>query len=155
MFFYKFLLKWEKMKKILSPAYSLKLKNIILFFNRALFFFQMVIFATLFRRCPTLWKSMLKMTTLFRRYPTLLVQRWKTQRCFNVILHCKFQRWHTQRCFNVGLTLYYVTTLYQPKSNVETTSKCLLGILQLLLTHYFSVFNHFTGLARKVLVSPN
>ena len=27
----------------------------------------MVIFATLFRRCPTLWKSTLKMTTLFRR----------------------------------------------------------------------------------------
>ena len=39
MFFYKFLLKWEKMKKILSPAYSLKLKNIILFFNRGLPFF--------------------------------------------------------------------------------------------------------------------
>ena len=41
MFFYKFLLKWEKMKKILSPAYSFKLKNIILFLNRVLtsFFF--------------------------------------------------------------------------------------------------------------------
>ena len=41
MFFYKFLLKWEKMKKILSPAYSFKLKNIILLLNRVLisFFF--------------------------------------------------------------------------------------------------------------------
>ena len=38
MFFYKFLLKWEKMKKILSPAYSLKLKNIVLFLNRVFFF---------------------------------------------------------------------------------------------------------------------
>ena len=28
------------MKKILSPAYSLKLKNIILFFNQSLFFFS-------------------------------------------------------------------------------------------------------------------
>ena len=37
MFFYKFLLKWEKMKKISSPAYSLKLKNIILFLNRVFF----------------------------------------------------------------------------------------------------------------------
>ena len=36
-----------------------------------LVFFQMVIFATLFRRCPTLWKSKLKMTTLFRRCLTL------------------------------------------------------------------------------------
>ena len=60
----------KKMKNILSPAYSLKLKNIILFLNRGLIFFQMVIFATLFRRCSTLWKSTLKMT-LFRRCPTL------------------------------------------------------------------------------------
>ena len=55
------------MKKILSPAYTLKLKNIVLFLNRGLwFFFQVVIFATLFWRCPTLWKSTLKMTKLFR-----------------------------------------------------------------------------------------
>ena len=55
----------------MSPAYSLKLKNIILFFNRGLIFFQMVIFATLFRHCPTLSKSTLKMTSLFRRCLTL------------------------------------------------------------------------------------
>ena len=44
MFFYKFLLKWEKMKKILSPAYSFKLKNIILLLNRVLisFFFFLI-----------------------------------------------------------------------------------------------------------------
>ena len=40
MFFYKFRLKWGKMKKILSPVYSLKLKNIILFWNRRLIFFS-------------------------------------------------------------------------------------------------------------------
>ena len=39
-FFYKFLLKWGKMKKILSPAYSLKVKNVILFLNRDLIFFS-------------------------------------------------------------------------------------------------------------------
>ena len=38
-FFYKFLLKWGKLKKILSPAYFLKLKNIILFLNWGLTFF--------------------------------------------------------------------------------------------------------------------
>ena len=38
-FFYKFLLKWGKNEKNLSPAYSLKLKNIILFLNRGFFFF--------------------------------------------------------------------------------------------------------------------
>ena len=37
-FFYKLLLKWEKMK-ILIPPYSLKLKNIILFLNQGLIFF--------------------------------------------------------------------------------------------------------------------
>ena len=39
-FFYKFLLKWGKMKKILSPAYSLKVKNVILFLKRDLIFFS-------------------------------------------------------------------------------------------------------------------
>ena len=54
----------ENMKKILSPVYSLKPKNIVLFLNgKKIFFFQMVICATLFRRWPTLWKSILKMTT--------------------------------------------------------------------------------------------
>ena len=84
------------MKKILSPAYSLKLKNIILFLNQGLIFFQMVIFATLFRRCPTLWKSTLKMATFFWRCLTL----------FNSTLKYKnTQRWNknTQRCFNVYL----------------------------------------------------
>ena len=38
MLFYKFLLKWGKMKKMLSSTYSLKLKNIILFLNRGLYF---------------------------------------------------------------------------------------------------------------------
>ena len=38
MFFYKFLLKWGKIKKILSLAYSLKLKKIILLLNWRLIF---------------------------------------------------------------------------------------------------------------------
>ena len=89
-------------------------KILFCFWIEAYIFFQMVIFATLFRRCPTLWKSTLKETTLFRR---CLVQRWKTQCCFNVVLRCKFQRWHTQRCFNVDLTLCNVATSY----NIKTT----------------------------------
>ena len=44
------------MKKMLSAAYSLKLKNVILVLNRGLvlIFFQMVIFTTLLQRCPAL-----------------------------------------------------------------------------------------------------
>ena len=110
MLFYKFLLKWGKMKKILSPAYFLKLKNIILYLNRGSIFFQMVIFATLFRRCPTLFSSV-----------------WNTHCCFNVVERCKLQRWRTQRCFNLDLTLCGVATSYQPNNNVEPTLKCLLG----------------------------
>ena len=39
----------------------------------------------------------------------------------------KFQRWRAQRCFNVDLTLCNVATSYEPRNNVETTLKCLLG----------------------------
>ena len=55
------------MKKILSPGKSLKLTKIILFLTEGLIstFFQMITFTMLFRRCPTLWKSTLKMATLF------------------------------------------------------------------------------------------
>ena len=62
-----------------------------------------------------------------------LIQRWNTQRCFNVVECCEFQRWRTQRCFNIDLTLWDVATSYQPKSNVEPTSKCLLGSYLLVL----------------------
>ena len=55
------------------------------------------------------------------------IQRWKTQPCFNFVQRCNFQRWRTQRCFNVDLTLRDVAASYQPKNNVEPTSKCLLG----------------------------
>ena len=88
MFFYKFLLKWEKMKKILSPAYSLKLKNIILFFNRGLIFFSNGHIRNVVSTLPNVVKidvendnvvstlsnvvsSTLKNTTLFQRYSTL------------------------------------------------------------------------------------
>ena len=58
---------------------------------------------TLFPRCPTLFMSTLKYTTL------LDVAN------FNVEIH------------NVDLTLSHVATWRQPKDNVETTLKCLLG----------------------------
>ena len=120
-------------KNVESSIFFEVQKYYFIFESRLIYFFQMVIFATLVRRCPTLWKSTLNMTTLFRRCLTLSVQRWKTQRCFNVVLHCKFQRWHTKRCFNVDLTLCDVATSYQPKNNVEPTLKCLLGKLLLFI----------------------
>ena len=47
MFFYKFLLRWGKTKKILCPAYSLKLKNVILFVNQMVIFAMKIVVSTL------------------------------------------------------------------------------------------------------------
>ena len=62
------------------------------------FFFEMVIFATLFRRCPTLWKSKLKTTTLFRRCLKLFNSTLKYttlfQRCRMLIWRCATSRRH-------------------------------------------------------------
>ena len=100
-------LKWGKNEEKCWVQHILwSSKLLFCFWIDAYIFFQMVIFATLFR-CS--------------------VQRWKTQRCFNVVLRCKFQRWQTQRCFNVDLTLCDVAASYQPKNSVEPTLKCLLG----------------------------
>ena len=132
------------MKEILSPAYSFKLKNNVLLLNRGFFFFffQMVIFATLFWCCPMLWKSALKIRALFRRCLTLFILTLKYTTLFQRCWTFKFDRWRAQRCFNVDLTLCDVVTSYQPKSNVEPTLKCLLGIFFLF---YFDCFSVITG----------
>ena len=91
----------KKSRKILSPRYSLKFKNIILFLNQCLY----ICFK---------WSYLQHCFDVVQRCS---VQRGKTQRCFNVVLRCKFQSWHTQRCFNVDLTLCNVATSY----NIKTT----------------------------------
>ena len=83
-------LKWGKMKKnIESNIFFEVQKYYFVFESRLIFFFQMVIFATLFRHCPTLWKSTLKMKTFFRRCPTLFSSTLKNatffQRWFDVV----------------------------------------------------------------------
>ena len=88
--------------------------NIFLFF-----FFEMVIFTTLFQHCPTLWTLALK-TTLFWHYLALFISTWKyitlIQRCstlsnqhvngcwFDVfprrdVILTKGQRWNNGRMF--------------------------------------------------------
>ena len=117
----------------MSPTYSLKFKNIILILSRGLYiyiFSQMVIFATLFRCCLTLWKSTLKIKTFQR---------------FNVAVRCNFQRSQAQRCSNVDSTLSNVATSYQPKNNVKPTLKCLRGsaiVLANLFKNYLVQTNH-------------
>ena len=54
-------------------------------FELRFIFFQMVIFTTLFRRCPMLWKLTLKMTTLFRRGLALFNSTLKYTTLSNVV----------------------------------------------------------------------
>ena len=96
-----------------------------------LFILEVVIFKTLFwrfyQRCETRrWKWQ----GCFDMAGKCSYQRWNMQRWFNVVRRCKFQRWNTQCCLNVDLTLSYVATSYRPKCDIETTSRCLLGILK-------------------------
>ena len=123
-------LKWGKNKQKCWVQHILWSSKILLCFwiEAYIYFFQMVIFETLFRRCPTLWKSTLKMATLFQHCLMLfnLMLNYTTL-FFNVVKRCKFQRWCTQRCLNVDLTFCDVATSYQPKTNVEPTLKYLLG----------------------------
>ena len=104
----------NKMKNILSPAYYLRLKNIILLLNWGLIFFFFFFFKSSY-----------------------------SQRCFNVVQRCENLSWKWQRCFdvvqinvemyNVDSTLFnvdvhsIVSMLIWRWNNVETTFKCLLG----------------------------
>ena len=55
MFFYKFLLKWGKDEENFESSIFFEAqKYYFVFESRLNFFFQIVIFATLFQRCPTL-----------------------------------------------------------------------------------------------------
>ena len=63
-FFYKFLLQWGKHEEDFKSSIFFEAQKYCFVFEwKKNFFFQMVICATLFRRWPTLWKSILKMTT--------------------------------------------------------------------------------------------
>ena len=60
MFFYKFLLKWGKHEESFESSIFFEAqKYYFVFESRLNIFFRIVIFATLFQRCPTLWKSTL------------------------------------------------------------------------------------------------
>ena len=114
-----FLLKWKKkMKEILSSVYSFKLKNIISFLNQGLIF---IFFSNgHIHNVVKIYVENGVVSTLPNVVQINVVQ-------FDVVQRCKFQRWRTQRDFNVDLTLCDVAMSYQPKNNVETTLKCLLG----------------------------
>ena len=103
--FHKFLLKWGKTEEDFESSIFLEpQKHYFAFESRLIaylfFFFEMVIFATLFRRCPTLWKSTLKMTKLFWRCLTLFNSTLKNTTLF-------------QRCSTLYISTLAYTTLFQ------------------------------------------
>ena len=122
------------MQNILRLVYSLKLKSIILFLTRGLVF---IFFSNghIHNVVSTLSNVMkiYVVVDVFWTLPNVVQINLEIDNVDSndVFQRCEFQRLSTQRCFNVGLTLCDVATSYQPKHNVETTLKCLLGIKRL------------------------
>ena len=100
------------MKKILSPAFSLKLKKYYFIFERRLNFFFKWSYS---QRCFDLAQCYESRCWIWQRcFHVVLrfsIQLWKIQCCLNVVQCRKFQRWCTQRYFNVDLTLRDVASL--------------------------------------------
>ena len=118
-FFYKFLLKWGKLKKILSPAYSLKLKNVILLLNWGLIFFWNGHIRNVVLTLPNIVKVDIENDNVVSTLSNVVQ--------FNVEIYNVVSTLLNVVNFNVDLTLCDVATSYQPKTNVEPTFKCLLG----------------------------
>ena len=91
-FFYKLLLEWGKTEEDFESSIFLEAQKYYFAFEikAYFFFFEMVMFATLFRRSPTLWKSKFKMTTLFRRclalFNSTLKYTMAFQRCWTLLI---------------------------------------------------------------------
>ena len=137
--------------KFLSSAYSLKLKNIILFLNRGLSFFSNSHICNVVSTLPNVVKIDVENGNVVSTL-SCSIQRWNTQCCFNVVQRCKFQYWRTQRCFNVDLTLCDIATSYQPKNYVEPTLKCLPRTW--LIKTFFHSFTSFQLNRERYKISP-
>ena len=88
----------------------------------------MVIFATLFRRCPTLQKIDVENNNAVSTLSNVVQFNVEIHNVVSTLLNVVNFNVDVQRCFNVDLALCDVAISYQPKSNVEPTLKCLLGM---------------------------
>ena len=104
------------MKKILSPAYSLKLKNINLLLNQGIIFLWNGLIGNVVSTLPNVVKTDVQVHVVLT-LPNIVE--------FDVEIHNVVSTLF-QRCW----TLCDVAKSYQPKSNVEPTLKCLLGYVR-------------------------
>ena len=124
--FYKFLLKWKIEEDFESSIFLESQKYYFAFESRLIcfFFFEMVIFATLFRRCQKLGKS------TFRRCLMLFNSTWKYtlfQRCWMLYISTLtyatlFQRWFDVVRRRVTSLRYWVICVLQLFVNQTVTS---------------------------------
>ena len=121
-FFYKCPLKIGKnMKKILSPVYSLKLNNIILFLNRSLVFFSNGHIRNVVSTLPTDVKIDVENDNVVSMLSNVVQFNVEIQNVVSILLNVVN--------YNNDFTLCDGATSNQPKNNVEPTFKYLLGWL--------------------------
>ena len=123
-FFYKFLLKWGKIEEDFESSIFLEAQKYYFAFEWRLNFFWNGYICNVVSTLPNVLKIDVENDNVVSTLSNVVQFNVEVH---NVMERCNFQRWRTQRFFNVDLTLCYVATSYQPKSNVEPTSKCLLG----------------------------
>ena len=128
------------MKKILSPAFSLKLKNIIWFLNQGFIFFSNGHISNVVWTLPNVVKVDVENDNLFWRCLTLFNSTLK----YNVV------------SFNVDLTLCDVATSYEPNNNVRflTLVKFLsvFRVNTLIINYYFNSGSQLSNLQDYLLI---
>ena len=132
-------------------------KILFCFWNQGLFFFEMVMFATLFRRSPTLWKSKFKMTTLFRRCLALFNSTLKYtmvfQRCWTLLISTLTYTTLFQRWFDVVRRHDIILTEKQLWTDVEMFSGLFFDSKSNILL--WLIFLHTRSLFKKYYIDVN
>ena len=116
----------KKMKKILGPAYYLKLKNIILFLTWGLFFSNGYI-RNVISTLPSIVKIEVENDNVVSTSFNDVQFNVEIDNIHLTLLNVVNFNFYVH--FNVDLTLRVVATSYQPKNNAKPSLKCFLGII--------------------------
>ena len=116
----------KKWRKMLSPTYSPKFKNIDLFLNRGLIFFSNGHIHNFVSTLPNVVKIDVENDNLVSMMSNIVQFNVEKHSVVSILFYVVNFNVDTHSCFNVDLTLCDAATSYQPKSNVGPTLKCLL-----------------------------